>query len=211
MKGRKTKYLLIAILAIVLTLALTACNSSNDTEPEPTPIATPEPTPEPEIQEPEETPDEENVEEESEVYEAPETEGLDSQAAINEYVAAMNEFIVAFEDLTEFLFYLIEMLDYIETDEDLFDWIEAFEIIKNAVAISIDELTESALLAPEEYMDSHILIAAAVYLIYESMVELDNGLAAAVVGDYDSFWLGIEGFLINFLAADMLWEEAVGI
>jgi len=217
MKKMKAKYLLLVILAIFLSLTLTACRDSSDEEPTPTPLEAPEETYEPETEMPEETPEENEPNEEPDADEPeadevdePANPDFDNQAAVDAYVAAMNEFIVAFEDLTDFLFYLIEMLDYIETDEDLYEWIEAFELIKLAVAISAEELTESALLAPEEYMDSHILIAAAVQLIYESMVQLDHGLDAALVGDYDTFWLGIEGFLVNFIAADMLWDEAVG-
>jgi len=188
------------IVAIAIVFALTACNNSAETEPtpEPTPTVAPESTPEPE---PEETPEPDEI---SDYYVS------DDYVDVEAYVAAMNEFIWAFEELTVVLFDLIDLLDYIEEDEDLLEWIEAFETIKHAVALSADELTSTAAFAPEEYMDSHILIAAAVSLIFDSMVDLDHGLAAAIMGDYDTFWAGIEGFVINILAADMLWAEAVG-
>ena len=198
-----------SIVAVVMIFALTACN--NNTEDAIAPVQTeepaeieapPEPTPEP-------TP--EPVEEQEEEPTEPEPETPDAGAVMDtaEYVAAMNEFIEAFEDLTDFLFELIELLDYLETEEDLLEWIYAFEIIKEAVGESVTELTETAPYAPDEYMDSHILIATAVYLVYESMLDLDFALAAAIIGDYDAFYDGIEDFIINFVAAALVWADAV--
>jgi len=209
MKAKKMKLLLMTVLVSIMLVALGACGNDSEPEPtpEPTPIATPEPTPTPEP-EPEEEPE---VEDEDEEYEVPEEPDdiADLDGDLEAYLAAMGEFIVAFEDLMDVLFDLVELLDYIETDEDFVDWVDAFEIIKHAVAVSEAELTASALLAPMEYMESHIMIAAAVSLVYDSMVELDHALLAALMGDDDALWAGVEGFVINILAADMLWEEAI--
>jgi len=197
MKAQKMKYLLMMVVALIMVLALAACNNSSEPEPtpEPTPVATPEPTPEPEEEEPE-------AEEVEEVFAEDEP---DAEA----YLAAMLVFIDAFEELTVVLFELIEVLDYVETDEELLEWIDAFELIMHAMAVSEEELTSAALLAPEEYLESHILLTAAVSLMHDSMVEFDNALLAAVHGDYDAFWEGIEGFVINMVAADLLWNEAI--
>ena len=201
MKTIKVKYLLITALVLIMVLALSACD--NTPEPESTAVTAPAITlaQEPE---PDETPEAEEISE-SEAIE----EDSNNQADVEAYIASMNVFIAAFEELTGVLFDLTEALDHIETDDDLLEWINVFEIIKYAVSVSADELTQTAHLAPEEYMESHILIAAAVLLIYDSMVELDHALVAAVSGDYDAFWAGIEGFLVNILAADMLWSEAI--
>jgi len=48
----------------------------------------------------------------------------------NDYLVAMDEFIEAFEVLIDFTFELIDMLELLETDDELMDWIEAFEIIR---------------------------------------------------------------------------------
>lgn len=196
------------ILVFMMVLALAAC----DNTPEPASVIVPEVVQEPEeASEPDEAPETDEVIEADKILEPEESEADDTnaQADVEAYIAAMNVFISAFEELTAVLLDLTEALDYIETDDDLLEWINAFELIKYAVAVSADELTDAAHLAPEEYMESHILIAVAVTLIYDSMVELDHGLVAAIEGNYDAFWAGIEGFLINILAADMLWSEAV--
>ncbi|MCL2202103.1 MAG: hypothetical protein FWB75_09070, partial [Oscillospiraceae bacterium] len=127
------------------------------------------------------------------------------------YLAAMNEFIWAFEDLTEFLYFLLTELEYVETDDEFVEWIEAFYIIMDAVGESAEDMTATALLAPPEFVESHIQIAAAVSLVYDSMHALDEALAAAILGDYDALLVGLEGFAINLAAAEMLWEQAVGV
>jgi predicted small lipoprotein YifL len=207
-KAIRSKGLLIAILAIVMMFALAACGSGNNAQ---APVAAPPvetaPVAAVEVTAPvaatettvEETTDEVVEEDEAEV-----------EADVYAYVLAMNEFIWAFEELTEFLFYLVELLDYIETDEELLDWIYAFEAIKGATEEAMIGLTETAELAPAEYQEAHIKIAAAVTLVYEAMIDLDYALLDAIMGYYDDFYAGIENFVIHILAADYLWEQAVG-
>jgi len=194
-----TKYLLTTFLALVLVLALAACGNNEpepEPTPEPTPIATPEPTPEPE---PEPEPD---VEEDDDIEE---TGDLDPAA----YVAAMEEFIVAFEGLMEALGMLVGELSFIETDEEMLDWVDAFELVMHAVFVSEEELMALTPYAPEDYLDAHILITAAVSLISDSLEDLDDALVAGIMGDDAAMNAGVDSFLINLLAADILWNEAI--
>ena len=199
-------------LLVIVIMAFTACGGSNNnaqSTPNPTvspttaidpttpPPATPEPvaatpapiaTPEPVTATPEQA---------------------TQSDFVNDYLLAMDEFIDAFEDLADFVFELIDMLATLETDEELLEWIEAFDIIMEAVAVSIIELDSASPYVPDEYLESHLLIVASAALFLESMLEFDIALAAAILGDYDLLWDGLEGFAMNLILALSLWDEAL--
>jgi hypothetical protein len=195
----KTKYIFMTILAIVIVFTMSACNNTPEPEPSPTLPPTEAPTPppppptDPPVTEPETEPEPDDP--------------IDPDVAA--YVAHMVFFIEAFEELMIVLDELIEILDYLETDEDFLDWIYYFEMIQEAVAISEEALIEDAPFAPADYFGAHILLTAAVSLVYDSMVAMDHALAAAILGDYDTFWIEVLEFAESFVAAEMLWDESV--
>jgi len=210
-QGFKAKGLLMTILAVVMVFALAACGSRNNQEPSAPVVETASvAAPVAAVGTTDTAPEATTETEANSDDEADEAEATQDEVDVYEYVAAMNEFIWAFEDLVEYLFYLIEITEDIETDGDLVDWITEFEIIKEATGIALEDLIEAVDLAPEEYLEAHIAITTAVLLIYEAMVELENALIAAILGEGD-FWDGIESFVVNILAADYLWSQAVGV
>ena len=132
------------------------------------------------------------------------------QTDADTYLEAMGEFVVAFEELIEFLIYLFDILEDIETDEDFLEWIEAFAIIQDTIGEIADELSEITFYVPDEYRESHILIVSAMAFIYDSMTDLDYALGSAILGDYDAMWDNIEDFIVNIVTAGALWEAAIG-
>jgi len=190
MKTFKTKSLITFILAAVMLFALAACGN-NDNDNNTTPATTPAET----------TVAAPDVPEETTVA----TTNADASA----YLAAMDEFVVAFEDLMDILADMIEELEYLVTDEEVMDWIYDFELMHNEIGAVADILASITEFVPDEYFDSHVLVTLAVAAVYEAMWALDASLAAGILGDEEAMWAGIEAFIFNLLAADELWMEAV--
>jgi hypothetical protein len=198
------RYVFIMALLVIMIIAFTACGGNNNNTPTPTPNPTVAPTQAPDPTPPPATPTPTTPEQVAQ----PQQDELTADE-VADYLAAMDEFIDAFEDLKDFVFELIDLLEELETDEELLVWIEAFEIVKNAVAESVVELDSASPYVPEEYLEGHLLIIASVSIFLDSMLELDVALAAAVAGDYDALWVGLEGFAVNLAVAFALWDEAL--
>ena len=132
-------------------------------------------------------------------------------AAVDEYIEDMMFIIDLFEDEMDVLLFLVEILEHIETDEEFLEWYEEFLGIMNLLHIVALDMVDYLDEVPVEFLEAHILAAAAVELVVESMLALDFALADAIMGDYDAMLVGVETFIVNLFTADMFWEEAMAL
>jgi hypothetical protein len=202
-KMKVSKYLLMTAVAVAMAFAFAACGGNSTPATPATPPApiqtaappTPAPTPAPEVPVPV-NPDL--------------GEGGGDVMDVAEYLAAMTDIIVGFEELVDYVFFLLELMHSIESEDDLLAWAEEFFDAKDIIDFLADALDESAFYAPDEFLHDHLMITAAVTLVYESLVELDFALEAAFLGNYDALMAGVENFMVNMAVAGLLWIETVG-
>ena len=126
------------------------------------------------------------------------------------YEETMYEFSILFEEMMELLMILVDELDYIETDEEFFDWIDAFEIIQEAVAQLVVELSEIEPYVPLIFAEHYASVSIAVVMVHEAITGLDESLAAYILGDEEAFWEGLMAFAINYAFASEIWYEVFG-
>jgi len=187
------KILIVVLAAIMLCTALVSCGGGSSQEPaEPAPQA-PQAPPSNSEQDPPTV-----------------NNGGDTDDGLELYLDAMNDFITGTDSLMEGLDELMELADYISSEEELEVWCYLFIETKNAVGFAADQLAELAPLAPEDYVESHLLVTFALAAIYDAMTGFEFAVDAAVSGDEDSFFEGLGMFVGNLIAAAEMWAEAVG-
>jgi len=202
------RYVFLTGLLAVMIIAFTACGGNNN-QPTPTPNPTAPPatqapaTPEPPTPTPVPIPSEPES-----VVQPDVIDEMDVMTSA-EYLEEINLFIDVFEELIEDMFEFIELLEEIETDEQMMIWIDAFEIVKESIYLAAEALESATPYVPDEHLESHLLIIAAMGVYLDALLELDVALGAAILGDEDAFWAGLENFAINLAVAFAVWDEAL--
>ena len=187
-------------------LTLTSCGGNDDSAQQTTATATPTPTPEP-TPTPTPEPDEPDNGEGDEEYEE-EVEDIVLDEAT--YVLLMSSYFVdEFEFLVDYILELFEDLGFILDENDFLLWLEEFYEVVHYVEEISNELIEMSLLVPAALLDTHINFVAAVNAIYSAMLDVDDALAAGILGSEELMWAGIENFIVNLVIANVLWTEAL--
>jgi hypothetical protein len=126
-----------------------------------------------------------------------------------EYQAVMGEFVEAFEDLMDTVYDLVDIVWYIETDEEFEDWAYYFIFLMGTIEYIVDELDFMLDFVPDAYYDAHFDIVIAAEAILVAMEEFEWAIDSLFAGDYDGFLGGVAGFEIAMAIAEELWAGAV--
>lgn len=195
--------LLLILVALMMTVAFTACGRS-----EPAPEEVPAITDEETYTEEDEPYDENN--EYDTLDEEPEMEVIELFPAPDDdaFEAAMEILIGAYVGLVEVIVEVVDELFELETEEELHEWVEGLEILREYVGLTIDLLLDIEDIVPDVQADYFIMYNEAMYLIYEGLAEFASSIEAAIQDGEEAKFAAIDAFELNLLAAEsLIWGE----
>ena len=121
----------------------------------------------------------------------------------------MGEFVDAFEYLMDTVYDLVDIVWYLETEEDFEDWAFYFIFLMDTIEYIVIELDFMLDFVPDVYFDAHYDIVIAAELVLIAMEEFEWGIDSLFIGDFDGFLDGVVGFEVAMAFAEEMWFGAV--
>ena len=127
----------------------------------------------------------------------------------HDYLEELGGFIVSFEGLMDTFGELMELFEHLENEDEITEWVEAFNTLYEAVSETVNIMTDNISNAPEQYLEAHITLVLAMGYVYNVFTSFEYAVTAYADGDEDAFIGELLNYIIYIDEAAKIWENAL--